>query len=216
MEWISLGMAIVAIAAIARWGWMAWKRHSQQADLNIQDANSRQSLDNSEASIAVSPLAPISNIDDPKAVIEEVDEYGKLRDYLEKKKYEEADRETWRLMLQIVGARKRGYFELEDFEMFPSTALQTIDRLWIDLSEGRFGFSVQKQIYQEVETEYSQLGTRVGWVHGGKWLKMDDRTGDREFPRGHRPSAIWQSQLVSFGFFGLGMCIEVFLSRTDL
>ncbi|HBL13423.1 MAG TPA: transcriptional regulator, partial [Cyanobacteria bacterium UBA11162] len=30
---------------------------------------------------------------------------------------------------------------------FPCTELQTIDQIWINASQGRFGFSVQKDIY---------------------------------------------------------------------
>ena len=215
MEWIGLGIVIAAIGAIVRFGWMTWKRQRRSV-LNLADSHFPSPPKKSDTLVTTPALTPVPRVDAPKTLVEKVDKYAKLRHFLEQKKYEAADRETWRLMLQIVGARKRGYFELEDFEQFPSSDLQAIDRLWLDLSDGHFGFSVQKQIYQEVETEFSQLGIRVGWVNGGKWLKIDDPVDTVDCPKGHRPCAMWQSQLVSFGFLGLGMCFEVFLSRTDL
>ncbi|MDY6938057.1 MAG: GUN4 domain-containing protein [Cyanobacteriota bacterium] len=216
MEWIGLAIVIVLIGAIARFGWVAWKRNSLQNAANIPDVRSAQSPEDGQTFDPLESLEPVSRTEASQVALEKLDEYAKLREFLDRQKYEEADRETKRLMLQIVGARKRGYFELADFETFPSSALQTIDRLWIDRSNGQFGFSVQKRIYQEVEAEYSLLGTRVGWVRWGKWLKMDDGAYALDSPKGHLPYAIWQSQLASFGFFGLGMCVEVFLSRTDL
>lgn len=144
------------------------------------------------------------------------DEYARLKELLTNGKYEEADRETWQLMQRISGAHQRGYFEIRDFEEFPTVALQTLDRLWIEASEGRFGLSVQKRIYREEDRQYDRLGARVGWVNSGKWLTSSDESYRPEiFPEGHLPLAMWRSQLASFGFFGLGMCLEVFLSRED-
>lgn len=145
-----------------------------------------------------------------------IDEYARLKELLANGQYEEADRETWQLMQRISGVHKRGYFEIRDFEDFPTIALQTLDRLWLDASEGRLGLSVQKRIYREEDQQYDRLGTRVGWVDSGKWLTGSDRIYHQEIPEGHLPLAMWRAQLASFGFFGLGMCLEVFLSREDL
>jgi GUN4-like len=146
---------------------------------------------------------------------EKIDEYTRLRELLANSQYEEADRETWQLMQRISGVHKRGYFEIRDFEDFPTIVLQTLDRLWLDASEGYFGLSVQKRIYREEDRQYDRLGSRLGWVDGGKWLTAGDRLYRQEPPEGHLPLAMWRSQLASFGFFGLGMCLEVFLSRED-
>lgn len=146
---------------------------------------------------------------------EKIDEYTRLKELLANSQYEEADRETWQLMQRISGVHKRGYFEIRDLEDFPTIALQTLDGLWLDASEGYFGLSVQKRIYREEDRQYDRLGSRVGWVEAGKWLTAGDRLYRQELPEGHLPLAMWRSQLASFGFFGLGMCLEVFLSRED-
>lgn len=142
-------------------------------------------------------------------------EYARLQKLLAECQYEEADRETWRLMLRVAGVHQRGYFEIRDFEEFPATVLRTIDRLWLEASEGRFGLSVQRQIYREEDCQYDRLGARLGWIVAGKWLKASNPRDRRELPVGNLPSAAWRSQLASFGFFGLGMCLEVFFSRED-
>lgn len=144
------------------------------------------------------------------------DEYARLRELLENGQYEDADRETWQLMQRISGVHQRGYFEIRDFEDFPTLALQTLDRLWLEASKGRLGLSVQKRIYREEDRQYDRLGARVGWVDSGKWLTSGERIYRPDIlPEGHLPLAMWRAQLASFGFFGLGMCLEVFLSRED-
>ncbi|MFM6268576.1 MAG: GUN4 domain-containing protein, partial [Dolichospermum sp.] len=59
---------------------------------------------------------------------------------------------------------------------------------------GRFGFSVQKRIYQGLggTREYNQeiwlkFGDKVGWTKGGNWLYYDSITFDKKAPEGHLP-----------------------------
>ncbi|MFB2935745.1 GUN4 domain-containing protein [Aerosakkonemataceae cyanobacterium BLCC-F154] len=51
----------------------------------------------------------------------------------------------------------------------PSLDLQMINQLWLTASNGKFGFSVQKEIYQSVGKDYQQLGDRVGWRVNRIW-----------------------------------------------
>jgi hypothetical protein len=53
-------------------------------------------------------------------------------------------------MLEVAGREKQGYLELEDIRQFPCEDLRIIDQLWVQYSNGHFGFSVQKKIYLEV------------------------------------------------------------------
>ena len=53
--------------------------------------------------------------------------------------------------MKAVGDREqKGYLYLEDLRQFPCADLRVIDQLWVRYSNGRFGFSVQKQIWVEV------------------------------------------------------------------
>ncbi|MCF4967557.1 GUN4 domain-containing protein [Nostoc sp. CMAA1605] len=112
-------------------------------------------------------------------------DYTKLRDLLAAQKWQEADNETYLVMLQAVGRIDGDFIRREEFLNFPCTDLRTIDRLWVKYSNGNFGFSVQKEIYLSVggklEREYSteaweRFGDRVGWRVEGSWIHHYDVT----------------------------------------
>ncbi|MBD2214160.1 GUN4 domain-containing protein [Nostoc linckia FACHB-104] len=63
--------------------------------------------------------------------------------------WKKADEETLKVMREVAGREKQGYLGLEDIPKFPCEDLRIIDKLWVDYSNGRFGFSVQKEIYLE-------------------------------------------------------------------
>jgi len=67
-------------------------------------------------------------------------------------------------------------------------------RLWVKYSKGKFGFSVQKKIYQSLGgiKEYDRkvwetFGDVVGWRKGGKWLEYKKFTFSLEHYEGHLP-----------------------------
>ncbi|CCI35828.1 GUN4 domain-containing protein [Microcystis aeruginosa] len=159
-------------------------------------------------------------------------DYSKLRDLLKAGKWKEADEETLRVMLAVAKREKEGYLTVEDIDNFPCADLRTIDQLWIKYSDGRFGFSVQKRIYQSLggTGEYSEkiwekFGDKVGWRKGSErllyWMYYSENniTFDKyKAPEGHLPwyyehlfrGSYWRvSCWVSFGLW-------CFLSRGDL
>lgn len=69
----------------------------------------------------------------------------RLRDLLTAKSWKEADMETSKL---LIGS-------LDDFS---SEDLSAIDQLWVDHSNGLFGFSIQKAIYQRINDRYLEIG----------------------------------------------------------
>jgi CHAT domain-containing protein len=100
----------------------------------------------------------------------------KLEDYLQKEKWLEADEETaWIFCLVMILKGYKNWWEL--FEKFPSYTLNEIDQLWVKYSEGHFGFSVQKRIWESVkETPGTGLST---WLNFGKqveWLVVETLT----------------------------------------
>jgi hypothetical protein len=94
-------------------------------------------------------------------------------------------------MLKATGKGEKDYLLDSDFEKFPCADLRTIDRLWTHYSDGRFGFSVQKRIYEEEGKNYLKLAKRVGWFVGGNWLSYAALTwheaAARTAPEGHLP-----------------------------
>ena len=75
-------------------------------------------------------------------------DYRKLRDLLAAGKWKEADEETTRVMLAVAKREKEDWLDVKHIDNFPCEDLRTIDQLWVKYSDGKFGFSVQKRIYQ--------------------------------------------------------------------
>jgi predicted NACHT family NTPase len=98
-----------------------------------------------------------------------VDRYAQLATLLKEGKWEEADRETEKVMLEVAGQAERGFLMSDDFENFPCEDLRTIDRLWVEASNGHFGFSVQKKIWQDCGSpksdgkDWDRFCVKVGW-----------------------------------------------------
>ncbi|MFM6025908.1 MAG: GUN4 domain-containing protein [Dolichospermum sp.] len=121
-------------------------------------------------------------------------DYSKLRDLLKAGKWKEADEETRRVMLAVAKREKEGWLRVEDIDNFPCPDLRTIDQLWVEYSNGRFGFSVQKRIYQSLGGTreenvkiYEAFADKVEWRKEGKWLYHKDITFDIKAPEGHIP-----------------------------
>ncbi|MBN4005426.1 SAV_2336 N-terminal domain-related protein [Nostoc sp. LPT] len=128
------------------------------------------------------------------------DNYTQLKKLLEQRKWQEADQETARLMLQVVGREEEGWLSLENLNTFPCDALQMIDQCWLEFSQGHFGFSVQKDIWEKVGQNYDRFGVELGWKVEDRWLPYDDLRFDLTAPLGHLPCLSWVSQLKQAGF----------------
>ncbi|WP_293138973.1 GUN4 domain-containing protein [Okeania sp. SIO3I5] len=122
--------------------------------------------------------------------------YKKLRDLLAAEEWKKADQETERCMLEVARREKEFFLRVEDIDNFPCEDLRTIDQLWIKYSNGKFGFSVQKQIYQSLggtrkydKKVWEAFGDEVGWTQGGSWVIYLDLTFSLETPKlGHLPA----------------------------
>ncbi|GAB1538314.1 hypothetical protein NUACC21_09720 [Scytonema sp. NUACC21] len=130
--------------------------------------------------------------------------YKKLRDLLAVGNLRAADLETIQVILTVTGQPDVESITPDDMRRFPCDELQVIDNLWKTYSKGRFGFSVQMQIYQSVggslNTTISQditvierFGERVGWRVNSKWQKCDELNYTLVAPIGCHPSRWWNS-----------------------
>jgi hypothetical protein len=97
-------------------------------------------------------------------------QYKQLLDYLAAGDWQKADKETAEMMLKVANRESQGYLDEKAIEKFPCSDLRTIDQLWVQYSDGRFGLSVQKRIYevqgkdQIWDSEY--IGRRRIFVRG--------------------------------------------------
>lgn len=102
--------------------------------------------------------------------------YRKLLNYLASASWWEANEETYRLMITVIG---KGFFS-SGLAKFPCEDLRMIDQLWVKFSNGKWGFSVQKRVWQECgspmtyDENWEKFGDRVGWRKNGEWVSYGD------------------------------------------
>eukprot|EP00435_Cladocopium_sp_Y103_P065817 s319_g27.t2 len=113
--------------------------------------------------------------------------------------FEEADQVTRDLLLVFAGpdALQRGFLKPEEVSGLSIDELRRVDQLWLALSNGRFGYSVQREALHLAggPAELKKFMAEIGWLqraegHGQELLRYWPR---REFdyslnaPRGHLP-----------------------------
>ena len=116
--------------------------------------------------------------------------YNGLQSTLVEQKFEDADRLTSSYLRQLAGklAEKRGYVFYSEVNNISGNDLQTIDRLWIVYSNGRFGFSIQAKILKSVGKEYALLWPKIGWKKEGLWTRYPTSfCWSLKAPDGHMP-----------------------------
>jgi hypothetical protein len=149
-------------------------------------------------------------------------DYINLRNLLAAGKWKEAAQETARVMLKVASREKERWLDESSIDKFPCEDLRTIDQLWVKYSNGRFGFSVQKRIYESLggTREYDSkiweaFGDRVGWCVNNNWLKYDYLKYDTKAPEAHLPFKCGWGLLViaGEGNFKVVFQIHSFASR---
>ena len=114
-------------------------------------------------------------------------------------RWKEADLETNALLLKISGREKEGWLRPEDVKTLSTDMLEAIDILWLKYSNERFGFSVQKTVWQALSLKSDtvidirtrselRFGIAVGWYINNAWLlQWDNFRYDIQALRGGLP-----------------------------
>ncbi len=155
-------------------------------------------------------------------------DYTKLQQLLAAGQWKEADGETRNKILEVAGKQKEGWPDYKDIENFSCPDLRAMDRLWVKYSNGRFGFSVQKQIYQSLggSKEYdaqvwARYGEAIGWNQKGEkekwvwlWLEYSQLTFNTNALKGHLPTGHIPGD--GYGYMGDGGGMRgAFFSRAE-
>ncbi len=154
----------------------------------------------------------ISQIERRLMVVGDLYRYETLHEQLASQQWFEADRETVNLIAAIASVSDLEDLSPRAIRSFSCGELQVIDRLWSNYSEGRFGFSVQLQVYQDlggsVETTIGEnqslierWGAQLGWRNGvseenprgESWRKCNELDFSLNAPKGCHPSRWWNS-----------------------
>jgi hypothetical protein len=146
--------------------------------------------------------------------------FQKLESLLKAGKWRDADVETSNLMLKLTKREQERWLRVEDVKNFPRQELRKMDQLWVKYSNGKFGFSVQKQIWLELGGKldgepdwdtFKKLGSRVGWSEKDSWwLSYDSYTFSTNALPGHLPVG-WRVYENEDGSLAMGEGVYSFL-----
>ncbi|XP_008800039.2 tetrapyrrole-binding protein, chloroplastic [Phoenix dactylifera] len=116
----------------------------------------------SSSSITTTPSSPIT----PTTTTSSSSSFAVIARHLEASDFRQADEETRRLLIALAGdaAQKRGYVFFSEVQFIDAADLQAIDRLWRLHSSDRFGYSVQRRIWEKSRRDFSRFFIRVGWM----------------------------------------------------
>lgn len=117
-------------------------------------------------------------------------DYVPLQMLLAKQDFLDADKLTLQKFCELAGVatvqRKWVYFT--EVRLFPAKDLQIINQLWLAHSEGKFGFSVQREIWLSLDKNWEKLWSQIGWKKGNIWTRYPNEFNwSLTAPRGHLP-----------------------------
>ncbi|ASC73681.1 putative GUN4 domain-containing protein [Halomicronema hongdechloris C2206] len=150
------------------------------------------------------PQAPPTSIPEDQTL----SDFSTLESLLSSGNWRESDRETGKVMLDIMGRAQQGTIEPGNISSFPCEELREIDSLWVKYSNGKFGFSVQEEIWAGLGSptvvipgkisELNTFMTFVGWGFADSIFSYEDFDFDIEqAPKGHLPA--WLHDVYCFG-----------------
>lgn len=80
--------------------------------------------------------------------------------------YRQADETTRALLIHLAGepARRRGYVFFSEVQFISVEDLRAIDMLWLEHSNRKFGYSVQRRLWEKSLRDYTRFFIKVGWM----------------------------------------------------
>jgi hypothetical protein len=147
----------------------------------LYDANTAKTKEflESDFPTGIIPLPSEKNID-----------YQSLQQLLVKRDFQSADRLTLEKLCEIAGpgAEAKKWLYFSEVANFPITDLQTINNLWFIHSQGKFGFSVQRELWLSLSKNWEKLWPLIGWKTGNNWTRYPHEfTWNLDAPKGHLP-----------------------------
>lgn len=117
-------------------------------------------------------------------------DYAQLQQLLTVQDFQAADRMTLQKLCELAGptAAQRKWLYFTEVENSNITDLQTINTLWLVHSEGKFGFSTQREIWLSLGKNWEKFWPKIGWKTGNNWTRYPDGfTWNLTAPKGHLP-----------------------------
>ncbi|MEM1426530.1 MAG: GUN4 N-terminal ARM-like repeat domain-containing protein [Cyanobacteria bacterium P01_H01_bin.130] len=117
-------------------------------------------------------------------------DYQPVQGCLMAHEFEEGDRQTLKLMCELAGptAVARNWLYFTEASQFPALDLQALDRLWLIYSAGKFGFSVQQELWLGVQRDWEKFWPKIDWKEGNHWTRYPGEfQWTLDAPKGHLP-----------------------------
>jgi hypothetical protein len=94
-------------------------------------------------------------------------------------------------MLKVAKREEEGWLDRKSIERFPCKDLLNIDNLWKTYSNERFGFSVQRRIWNAQKRKYTKFCDHVGWREKGQLIDYPEEVDfSTSAPPGHLPAKV--------------------------
>ena len=135
-------------------------------------------------------------------------DYVPLATFLAMGDFLSADDFTRNNLIKISGAesKRRNFVYWTEVHSIPSVDLITMERLWLQFSKGKFGYSIQKRVWDVENGNFDAFIKRIGWTKVDndmerklRWFGQNEFIYDLETaPKGHLPltSALRGTQLI--------------------
>lgn len=161
-----------------------------------QPAQNQMRLWSAQAQRQRATSVPSADPDPESEALEDVS-FTRLRSHLEAGQWQKADVETDRVLLMAADRQQEEFLTVESIETFSCEALDRIDSLWRNYSNGKFGLSVQRPIWTDAAHDgapFRDFATEVGWRVEGEYRTYDQidqglRASLEQAPAGSMPFA---------------------------
>ncbi|MEL6469392.1 MAG: GUN4 domain-containing protein [Cyanobacteria bacterium J06623_4] len=159
----------------------------------------------------------LSIYDDDEIILESdvgID-YSNLQKVLSKRRFRQADKMTYDLICKAVSKPVGSYFTSEDIRYFPEADLLTLDKLWNYYSNGMFGFTVQREFFNDASQDLPTFKYWVGWKDN--ILQDHDYPADKDMLEQARPGFLpclcnWKGKVL---FITNQIIVHDFAARLD-
>ena len=118
------------------------------------------SVDDVETDVDFSPTIP-TNLPSAKGI-----DYVPLATMLATGDFKGADQFTRDNLIKIAGSADAGrnFVYFTEVKNIPSVDLATMERLWLEFSDGNFGYSIQKRVWDLENGNFDKFIRRIGWT----------------------------------------------------
>lgn len=117
-------------------------------------------------------------------------DYLPLQRLLAQQDFLEADKLTSLKLCELAGeaALQRKWVYFTEVNSMPITDLRTINALWLAHSDGKFGYSVQRELWVSTGKNWEKLWGKIGWKNGINWTRYPGEfIWSLDAPKGHLP-----------------------------